>query len=89
MSYVKYLQCAGFGARVEDDRLWNVCTVCGKPLIAIYDLKKIRKKITRDAIKSRPPDLWRFRELLPVEDPDGNAVLISSDIATLTGASPT
>ncbi|UCC12672.1 MAG: threonine synthase [candidate division WOR-3 bacterium] len=71
MAFVKYLQCAGCGARVEDDRLWNVCTVCGKPLVAIYDLKKVRKKITRDAIKSRPPDLWRYHELLPVEDPDG------------------
>lgn len=70
MSYVKYLQCAGCGARVEENRLWNVCMVCGKPLVAIYDLKKVRKKITRDAIKSRPPDLWRYRELLPVEDTD-------------------
>ena len=70
MSFVKYLQCAGCGVRVEDDRLWNVCTVCGKPLVAIYDLKKVRKKITRDVIRSRPPDLWRYRELLPLEDPD-------------------
>jgi len=71
MNFVKYLQCAGCNARVEDDRLWNVCTVCGKPLVAIYDLKKVRKKITRDVIKSRSPDLWRYHELLPLEDPDG------------------
>jgi len=69
MNYVQYLQCAGCGARVEDDRLWNVCSVCGKPLVVIYDLKKVRKKVTPDVVKKRPPDIWRYRELLPVQDP--------------------
>jgi threonine synthase len=69
MTYVQYLQCAGCGARVEDDRLWNVCSVCGKPLVVIYDLKKIRRKVTKDALRKRPPDIWRYREFLPVQDP--------------------
>jgi threonine synthase len=52
---------------MEPERLWNVCSLCSKPLVALYDLKKIRKIMKRDALSERPPTLWRYRELLPVE----------------------
>jgi threonine synthase len=31
-----------------------------------YDLDGIRKALSKDALSARPPDLWRYRELLPV-----------------------
>jgi threonine synthase len=48
--------------------LWNLCSVCGKPIIAIYDLKKLRKALKKDELVQRYANLWRYRELLPIQD---------------------
>jgi threonine synthase len=42
-----------------------VCEKCLGPLEAIYDYSAIR--LTRELIASRPKNLWRYRELLPIE----------------------
>ena len=31
-----------------------------------YDLAGVKKALTKDALKQRPADLWRYREMLPV-----------------------
>ena len=38
----------------------------GKPLLVRYDLAGVKKALTKDALAHRPPDFWRYRELLPV-----------------------
>lgn len=70
MKYVSYLQCSMCGKRVEPGHLWNRCRFCGKPLIVLYDLNRVRKAMTQKDIARRPPDIWRYRELLPVRDSD-------------------
>ncbi|UCG91792.1 MAG: threonine synthase [candidate division WOR-3 bacterium] len=70
MKYVRYLQCSMCGKRVDSNHLWNRCRFCGKPLIVLYDLNRIRKAVTQKDIARRPPDIWRYRELLPVQDSD-------------------
>ena len=47
----------------------NVCTACGKPLLARYALEKLAGTWTPDALLSRPPSLWRYTELLPISAP--------------------
>src|SRR6476620_6338784 len=42
-----------------------VCERCLGPLEPVYDDKSI--KITADGIAKRPQNLWRYRELLPIE----------------------
>ncbi len=42
-----------------------VCERCLGPLEPLYDYNAIR--ITRDAIERRPKNLWRYRELLPID----------------------
>jgi threonine synthase len=42
-----------------------VCDRCLGPLEPVYDYKAI--KITADEIAKRPQNLWRYRELLPIE----------------------
>lgn len=42
---------------------------CGAPLFARYDLDRLAKTWQRKDLTSRPPSLWRFREVLPI----GNA----------------
>jgi threonine synthase len=54
---------------MDADRLANLCASCGKPLLARYDLAAAAKGLSRDRLRRRPPTLWRYTELLPVEDP--------------------
>jgi threonine synthase len=44
-----------------------VCQRCFGPLEATYDLSGVRSRLTRDLLDARPPTIWRFAELLPVE----------------------
>jgi threonine synthase len=45
-----------------------VCSCLG-PLEVTYDYDAVRSVISRRLIESRPPSLWRYQELLPVEMP--------------------
>src|SRR5687768_16724412 len=45
--------------------LW-VCTKCLGPLEVTYDYDAIAPRISRALIESRPKNLWRYRELLPI-----------------------
>jgi threonine synthase len=49
-------------------RLLTVCAVCGMPLRVDYDLAAIRLRLSD--LTSRLPTLWRYRELLPLEEGD-------------------
>jgi threonine synthase len=70
---VTHLECALCGLRHEAHRLLNLCRECGKPLLVRYDLEKAKQSLTKESLASRRPDLWRYREVLPVED-DANIV---------------
>ena len=39
-----------------------------RPLWSRYDLDGVRQSMTKDALKQRPQDMWRYRELLPIGD---------------------
>src|SRR6202140_5151855 len=45
-----------------------VCEFDFGPLEAAYDYDAIRKTLTRAKILSRPRSMWRYRELLPIEN---------------------
>jgi threonine synthase len=68
--HVKNIECSFCHREYEPSRLHNVCTECGKPLIVRYDLKRIAKFLTRQALYARRSDLWRYREMLPVRRED-------------------
>jgi threonine synthase len=44
----------------------HLCT-CGAPLLARYDLDAARRW-SRDSLKDRAPNMWRYRELMPIFD---------------------
>jgi threonine synthase len=64
-TFVSHLECSYTGERYEADRLHNLSRA-GKPLLVRYDLAGVARALTKDALRARPPDLWRYRELLPV-----------------------
>jgi threonine synthase len=43
----------------------SVCEACGKPLVAVYDLERIRTAAPREALGRHGTDLWRYRVVLP------------------------
>jgi threonine synthase len=64
-TFVTHLECAQTGERYPADELHNLSRA-GKPLLVRYDLDGVATALNKDALASRPPDLWRYRELLPV-----------------------
>jgi threonine synthase len=64
-TYVTHLECGYTGERYPADQVHNLSRA-GKPLLVRYDLDGVRKALSKDALAQRPPDLWRYRELLPV-----------------------
>ncbi len=64
-TFVTYLECSATGERHAADEVHNLSRA-GKPLLVRYDLEGIKITLRKDELKRRPPDLWRYRELLPV-----------------------
>jgi threonine synthase len=66
MSFVKGLQCRECGQDYPKEPL-HVCETCFGPLEIVYDYDGIGKTISREKIAARDKNLWRYRELLPID----------------------
>jgi threonine synthase len=66
MSYVIGLKCRECGQEYQVSPL-HVCETCFGPLEVAYDYGAIKSVISRDTIERRPQNLWRYRELLPID----------------------
>jgi len=64
---VTHLECANCHKTHEANKLQNLCVECGKPLLVRYDLEKAKQTLTKESLKTRAENLWRYREVLPVE----------------------
>ncbi len=65
---VTHLECGNCHKEHEANVLQNLCVECGKPLLVRYDLHEAAKTLTKESLKSRPENLWRYAEVLPVEN---------------------
>jgi threonine synthase len=65
---VTNLICSACGASFQPNKLYNLCAACGKPLLVRYDLDRAKKTLTRESLKKRFASLWRYGEVLPVEN---------------------
>ncbi len=68
MARVKGLRCRECGRDYPVEPI-HVCEFCFGPLEVVYDYEEIKKSLSREVIESRPKSLWRYSELLPVENP--------------------
>lgn len=66
MGYVSGLKCRECGREYPVDPIY-VCEFCFGPLEVVYDYKKIKKVLTKKNIKNREENLWRYKELLPID----------------------
>ncbi len=79
---VTHLECANCHKNYEAGKLHNLCVECGKPLLVRYDLAKAAETLTKESLKTRPENLWRYAEVLPVENA-GNVVCLGEGFTPL------
>jgi threonine synthase len=65
--FFSHLQCRECGRRYAKEAI-HVCEFDFGPLEAAYDYDAIRDTLTREKIQTRPKSMWRYRELLPIEN---------------------
>lgn len=66
MGFVEGLKCRECGREYQTAPIY-VCEFCFGPLEAVYDYKKIKKSLNRKKILQREKNLWRYKELLPID----------------------
>jgi threonine synthase len=66
---VDHLDCTKCDRRYAPEGVLNLCA-CGAPLFARYDLERAAKDMRPGHLALRAPTLWRYDNVLPVDDPD-------------------
>lgn len=80
-SALTHLECSRTGRRYDADVVQGVSEV-GAPLLARYDLDRVRRALRPAELAERPPTLWRYHEVLPVRDPS-NVVSLGEGMTPL------
>lgn len=60
-----HLRCRECGKTWENQPR-SICEACFSPLEVTYDYDSIRPRVSRELFASRAPNIWRYRELLPL-----------------------
>ena len=81
---VTHLYCSACGQPHAAKQLINLCD-CGKPLMVAYDLERAARAMRKDQLAGREPSLWRYREVLPVED-ERNRLTLGEGMTPLVSA---
>lgn len=66
MDYIKGLKCRECGKEYPKKPLY-VCEYCFGPLGINYNYSKIKDTLDKETIQSREKNLWRYKELLPID----------------------
>lgn len=83
-TYLTHFECSACGTSYEASGYRTLCR-CGKPLFARYDLEQAGRNLPRAALQQRGPCLWRYRELLPLDD-DSAIVSLGEGMSPLLAA---
>lgn len=84
MTYPTYiLKCPECGAHFDPAKPQTYCHNCNSPILAHYDLSALAHSLTRDEIFARPRGMWRWHELLPVQDHSSAVTLGEGDTPLL------
>ncbi len=70
MSFLTHLECSRCQRSYPADRPQTLCADCARPLLARYDLDAIRARVSPSDFGRRENSLWRYRELLPLPQPE-------------------
>ena len=64
--FVTHIECTVCGHHHPAGGVLTVCARCGQMLAVRYDLPRVAAAVTKEALRLRPPGMYRFRELLPL-----------------------
>ncbi len=78
---VAQIACSKCRTVYPPQRIYQLCQ-CGKPLLVDYDLASAVRTMTKSSLANRPRNLWRYREVLPVEQ-DENIVTLGEGFTPL------
>ena len=82
MPFVNHLECADCGTEYSAREIHGLCTRCHRPLWVRYDLDKVIEEFPKKALFGRPPTIWRYLELLPIDNP-ANIVSLTETITPI------
>lgn len=68
-NYVTHLECSRTGKHYPHSRPIGLSDD-GAPIVVRYDLNKIAKELKKEDLKNREDTLWKYQELLPLNNPD-------------------
>ncbi|MXZ33373.1 MAG: pyridoxal-phosphate dependent enzyme, partial [Gammaproteobacteria bacterium] len=83
-TFVTHLECSYTGKRYPADTLQGL-SEAGKPLLVRYDLDALADAVSKVVLIDREPELWRYREFLPVRRSE-NVVRLGEVITPLLPA---
>jgi threonine synthase len=83
-SFAQEISCPRCSQRFNLSQIHNLCA-CGSPLLVRYDLAQGKTAILRSAIAGRVASLWRYRELLPLQD-EANLISLGEGFTPLLNA---
>jgi len=67
-SYLSHLTCSVCHHHYEADQVQTISPCCSRPLLAQYDLSALAHELTKDELAGREATMWRYHELLPVQE---------------------
>jgi threonine synthase len=86
MSFITHLECPNCKQSFSIEQVQSFCHDCHSPILARYDLTSAKETLDREEISNRPPGMWRWQDLLPVQNlskisslGEGDTPLISLD----------
>ncbi|MBL0716388.1 MAG: threonine synthase [Desulfosarcina sp.] len=79
--YVSHLSCPKCNATYDSDQVIQLCR-CGAPLLVRYNLNKVKEAVRKEDLIGRAPDLWRYKELLPVKQ-EANMICLGEGMTPL------
>jgi threonine synthase len=68
VSFVKHLECTRCAATFAPGELHTLCSRCQSPLLVRYHLREIKRHIKKTSLGDRPRDIWRYMEVMPVDN---------------------
>ncbi len=61
-----YLKCIECGAEFGKTEVIYTCRKCDGLLDVIYDYNEIKKNMDMEKLKTAPPSVWKYKDLLPI-----------------------
>lgn len=80
--FMSHLECPKCQFKTNPHKFIQLCPECGAPLLVRYDLEKVKEAVKKDDLCKRTPDLWRYKELLPLVD-ESNKVSLGEGMTPL------